>query len=401
MDRRNFLKFGAASSAAFFLSPYAKLYSASQYKDKKLFLIILRGGLDGLSMVVPYGDNDYQKMRGQYAIKKPRDENGALNLDGYFGLHPKLGNLKEMYDKKELIIFNAVATPYRNRSHFAAQEVLENGGDKPGLNDGWINRLILNQDNSSALSLTKETPFILSGESKNVSSYYPQQISQSKRDLTHKISQLYLQDEKLSKPVEQFIDIDKIAAIPIAGEDVKAYKNSPPASELERLIYSASQIMKQNNNFNIAVFNVGGWDTHRNQGVVNGVLANRMQNLAKGLSKIKTYMAKDWKDCCFLCVTEFGRTVQFNGTNGTDHGSASVALLGGGAVKGGKILGDWPLLNRNRLYQKRDLLPTTDMRKIFKSTLRDHLKVDYKIIEDKVFPGSMKIRYFNHLFKSR
>ncbi len=398
INRRNFLK-TLAFGSFFALAPNVKLYSAGVRQDKKLFLIILRGGLDGMAMMPPFADINYQKIRGDMAIGLPGENGGALNLDGFFGLHPALIGLKTLYDDKELIMFNAVATPYRNRSHFAVQDVLENGATTPeSTQDGWLNRLVSNDQKNSAVALSKETPFILSGGAKNVSSFYPHKIAPDTQNLINKIADLYRGDTLLENSIDQFMQIDKTAMKRLSKDDINSDKNSAPSGELENLLLSTAQLMKVEGGANIAVLNVGGWDTHANQGSVGGDLAKKMADLSQALAKIKIYMGKEWKNSCFLTVTEFGRTFHINGTKGTDHGTASIAMLGGGAVNGKKILGTWPGLAPTQLFEKRDLNATTDIRKIFKSVISGHLGVNQTAIENSIFPDSSTTGYFSDLF---
>ena len=369
--------------------------------DVRLVLVILRGAVDGLALAAPYGDGNYTSLRGELALNAPGEQNGLLKLDGLFGLHPALANVHNLYEDKQALVVHAVASPYRERSHFDGQDVLENGASRVGdLRDGWLNRAIGplggGLGDETAIALSQTTPLVLRGDN-SVTSWAPSNLPDADDDTLRRIQALYANDEFFATRLTQALASQEIAG-GMSGMDKKRRGND--AAQSKALMEAAARFLTAPDGPSIAVLEAGGWDTHANQGAATGSLATRLRGLDEGLAALQAGMGSDWSRTVVAVVTEFGRTVKVNGTRGTDHGTATAALLLGGAVNGGRVLADWPGLGTNDLYQGRDLYPTTDLRSIFKSVLSDHLLIPPAYIEREVFPDSAGAKPINDLIRS-
>jgi uncharacterized protein (DUF1501 family) len=413
LTRRRFL-LGTGALAAGAALPGMLLANASgaapgawapRANSARLVVVILRGALDGLSAVPPYADPSYAGLRGELAIAAPGAADGALALDGAFGLHPSLAFLHDRFAAGELIVFHAVSSPYRDRSHFDGQNVLENGLTKPiGSADGWLNRAIaaLPRDSSladRAVAVSQNVPLILRGDSPVISKS-PQITADMDEDLLVRLQDLYSTDEWFSARLSQAMQTEKLAdgaadaALPVMME---APAGSDRVSALARM---AAVLMRGEGGPQIAVFEATGWDTHANQGAAKGVLAQRLGGLDKALRTLSDELGPIWSRTAVLVVTEFGRTAAMNGTRGTDHGTGSCALLAGGAVRGGRVISDWPGLSRSALLDGRDLKPTLDLRSVFKAVLGEHLHIDAKSLDARVFPDSSGARPLQGLVRA-
>ena len=402
MQRRDFLKL-ISSGIIINSLPNLRVLAADIKSNTKFILVILRGGLDGLAMIPPYKDKNYERIRGELALPMPDEVGGVIDLDGFFGMHPVIDSLLPMYKKKDLMFIHAVSTPYRSRSHFDVQDVLENGTKSPmGAKDGWLNRLVQHspgKNSYSGVALSKELPLILSGKNHNITTWYPEKSRKKRKNFAEEMMDLYNNDKLLGPLISEAIRFNRMVEESLSKEDRMSGRNANYSNETEKLLYSASNLLKAEKGPNIAVINVGGWDTHANQGVAGGVLANRMGQLATALSKIPDYMDNEWENTVFSVVTEFGRTVKPNGTRGTDHGTGSISLLGGGKVKGGSVYTKWPGLKENLLYEERDLRATIDMRSIFKSILHYPMGISKSIIEKNIFPDSYEAGFIRNFFR--
>jgi uncharacterized protein (DUF1501 family) len=373
----------------------------------RLVVVILRGALDGLSAVPPYADPGYAGLRGELAVAAPGAADGALALDGAFGLHPSLGFLHERYAAGELIAFHAVSSPYRDRSHFDGQSVLENGLTKPiGSADGWLNRAIaaLPRDSSiadRAVAVSQNVPLILRGDSPVISKS-PQITGDMDEDLLARLQDLYSTDEWFSARLSQAMQTEKLADGATADAAVPPMMTAPAAGpdRVSSLARMAAVLMRGEGGPQIAVFEATGWDTHANQGAAKGVLAQRLGGLDKALRTLADELGPIWSQTAVLVVTEFGRTAAMNGTRGTDHGTGSCAFLAGGAVRGGRVISDWPGLSRSALLDGRDLKPTLDLRSVFKTVLGEHLHIDAKSLDARVFPDSNGARPLHGLMRA-
>ena len=390
LTRRSFFRAGIACSTLALAGAHARFAFAALPDDRRFIVVILRGGLDGLAAVPPHGDPDYAGLRGQFAL--PQSGAGApIDLDGFFGLHPSLHNLSEMWRENELAIFHNVSTPYRDRSHFDAQNVLETGGVKPHLlNDGWLNRALqpLGLDTGNgALAVSSSPPLLLDGKTR-VTSWTPSRLPVPDEEFLLRVEALYANDAALSDALKNAL-ATRAAANAAVHDNAGAMGQRPNApGAIAPVMEGAGRILAAADGPRVAVFDVSGWDTHFNQGAGEGQLARRLQALDEGLMALKTALGPAWQKTAVVAASEFGRTVAVNGTGGTDHGTASVAFLFGGAVAGGAIHADWRGLKPTALRDGRDLPAETDTRAIFKAILADHLGVGRQPLEERVFPDS-------------
>jgi uncharacterized protein (DUF1501 family) len=379
--RRHALGLMAGTAAAL---PFGgvRIALAAMAGDKRLVVVILRGALDGLAAVPPYADPDYRSVRGALAFK---DE--LLDLDGKFGLHPALAALHEMYRARELLAVHAVATPYRSRSHFDAQDLLENGtAEARGARDGWLNRAILLMgagDRRLGLAVGETVPLLLRGPAP-VSAWAPQQLPAVDADFLAQLATLYRGDPLLGPAIREGVAAQRMNDS-VLGEDGKMAPGGPRVM-LKTAAGAVGKLLADKAGPRVAVLEVGGWDTHANQGLRDGRLAGNLAMLDEGLGALKTSLGPAWRDTAVLVVTEFGRTAAPNGTNGTDHGTGGIAFLAGGAVAGGRVVTRWPGLAR--LFEGRDLAPTTDLRAVAKGVLGEHLGLDPAAVDRVVFPNS-------------
>jgi len=395
LTRRRFLLGTSALAAGAALPRRLFAYTGAAAPGSRLVVVILRGALDGLSAVPPYADPDYAGLRRELAIAAPGAADGALMLDNAFGLHPSLGFLHERYSAGELIVFHAVSSPYRDRSHFDGQNVLENGLTKPlGSADGWLNRAIaaLPRDPrvpDRAVAVSQNVPLILRGDA-SVISKSPQVTPDVDEDLLTRLQDLYSKDDWFSARLSQAMQTEKLAVG--AASDARASPmmatRGAGADRLSPLARMAATLMRTDAGPLVAVFEATGWDTHANQGAARGLLAQRLGGLDHALRTLSDELGPLWSQTAVLVVTEFGRTAAMNGTRGTDHGTGSCAFLAGGAVRGGRVISDWPGLSRAALLDGRDLKPTLDLRSVFKTVLGEHLHIDAKSLDARVFPDS-------------
>jgi uncharacterized protein (DUF1501 family) len=384
LNRRTFVISSALGGVATLLP---RIPFAATKTDARFVLVILRGALDGLAAVPAYGDGNYASKRGALAITSP-----AQKLDGMFALHPSMTNLYQRYRDKELIVFHAVASPYRERSHFHGQDLLESGTPElKGARDGWLNRALAGMPTAKsrstdqiAVALAQNVPLVLRGDAA-VNSWAPSRLPDTDADTLQRIADLYSTDEYFATRLQS-----ALAADGIAGEGMATMGGGKrdPLNGFTNVTTAAGKFLAASDGPRVAVIEVGGWDTHANQGAEQGQLANRLRSLDQGLETLRTSLGPAWQDTAMLVVTEFGRTVAVNGTRGTDHGTATCAFLTGGAISGGRVIADWPGLANSDLYQQRDLRPTLDLRSVFKGVLSSHLGVSETHLETLVFPGS-------------
>jgi uncharacterized protein (DUF1501 family) len=396
VTRRRFLV-GAGALAASAALP--TVLFAKTGGPARLVVVILRGALDGLAAAPPHGDPHYALLHRELAIAAPGAADGALGLDSMFGLHPSLQFLHERYLGGELIMFHAVASPYRDRSHFDGQNVLENGLARPlGSADGWLNRALASlprgthQERAVAVSLN--VPLILRGDAP-VLSKSPLETPDIDEDLLARLADLYSKDDWFSARLSEAVQSEKLIdasgggmAAPAALAGAPAVAGKPPTDRLSGVARMAGTLMHSEGGPEIAVIEASGWDTHANQGGVKGTLAQRLSGLDHALRGLADELGALWEQTAVLVVTEFGRTAAMNGTRGTDHGTGSCAFLAGGAVRGGRVIADWPGLAPNALLENRDLKPTLDLRSVFKGVLDEHLHLDGKSLTTRVFPDS-------------
>lgn len=372
-------------------------------RDPRLLVIVLRGALDGLGAVAPVGDPDWIGLRGDRALvldgKTP-----ALPLDSFFALNPAMPNLHRLFKAQQATIVHATATPYRERSHFDGQDVLESGIARPGAVDtGWLNRALVELASdgqvdlrgSRALGVGAVTPLVVRGKAP-VMSWVPQKLLAASDDTQARLLDLYQHtDPKLAVALQARMRLASLGGtgamdVPGPGE-LPEYSIARLRAYVAETAGTAARFLAKPDGPRVGAAGFVGWDTHINEGAVSGQLANLLGALDVALAAIETNMGDAWRETVVAVVTEFGRTARINGTNGTDHGTGTVALLVGGALKGGLVIADWPGLKQAQLYEDRDLKPTTDLRAVLKGLLRDHLRVDERVLASTVFPDSADI----------
>jgi len=363
--------------------------------DSRFVLIILRGALDGLAAVPPFGDGNYAAKRGALAITAPE-----YRLDGLFALNPGFTHLYERYRANELIVFHAAASPYRERSHFDGQDLLENGTTRPGVaRDGWLNRALpalpaarVHTTEQLAVALSQNLPLVLRGDAP-VNSWAPSRLPDADGDTLQRIADLYETEPYFAERLQAALAASTLAngGMMAAGRD--------PLGQFGQISSAAGRLLAAPNGARIAVIEASGWDTHANQGAEQGQLVNRLHALDNGIDALRVALDDAWGKTAVMVVTEFGRTVAVNGTRGTDHGTATSAFLVGGAVNGGKVVADWPGLATSSLYQGRDLQPTLDLRCVFKGVLAAHLGASESVLETRIFPESRNARVLDGLIR--
>lgn len=408
LQRREFLASALLSGGALLTSRLA--FAGAAPSPSRLIVIILRGALDGLAVVPPYGDPGYARLRGELAFAAPGSANGVRRLDSLFGLHPSLAFLHECFGARELIAFHAVASPYRERSHFDGQDVLESGYTRPhAVQTGWLNRALATlpaarsaQHTETGVALGQNVPLMMRGPAA-VASWSPSRLAALDADTLDRLTDLYSHDALLSQRFADALDANAIAMQ--AGDDGDAAKllaqpekgAARGSARYTEVIHAAAGFLRRDEGPRVAVFDTTGWDTHANEGAAQGQLAARLTALDAGLRTLKQQLGLAWRDTAVLLVTEFGRTAAINGTRGTDHGTGGAAFLLGGAVRGGRVIADWPGLAAGALYEGRDLKPTLDLRAVMKGVLAEHVQVATGALDREVFPDSASVRALSGL----
>ena len=394
--RRRFLhsglKLGIGGALAAALPGVSFAATPGAPRTPPFVVVILRGALDGLAAVPPYGDDGYAHARGAIAIARPGGAQGALDLNGFFGLHPALPLLHERYVARELVVVHAAASAYRERSHFDGQNVLENGGEHPsGSASGWLNRALgaLPGHGADGLALGQNVPLILRGPVP-VGSWAPTSMPEVEPELIERLRELYAGDATLASRLDEGTRIDALVSDDksIGGNPMQ--KAGGGAERLKAIAEAAGRMIAAPTGPRLAVMDAGGWDTHAGEGGAEGQLAGRLHGLDQVLDALRRGLGAEWPRTAILVCTEFGRTVEVNGTRGTDHGTGAAAFVLGGAVQGGRVLADWPGLSPRERHEGRDLRPTTDLRAVAKALLRDHLKIPERALAD-VFPGASAV----------
>jgi uncharacterized protein (DUF1501 family) len=393
ISRRGLLGAGVSFYAWAHLNRVA---SAAGARDPRLLVVILRGALDGLSAVPPISDPAYQDLRGEIALSK-EGAFAALPLDGYFALHPAMKTFARLYSEKKASVVHAAATPYRERSHFDGQDLLESGYDQPGrVDSGWLNRALQalpagqRVNPRGGLGIGPATPLILRG-SAPVMGWAPQQAPNAGDDLAQRVLDLYThRDPALGAALQAGLDTDRMAKQQgMTGEMAKQQGGSADPRGMAQAAQGAARLLLADDGPRVAALSFDGWDTHANQGGATGRLATLLGGLDGAFAVFEEVLKPVWRDTAVVVVTEFGRTARINGTVGSDHGTGTVAFLLGGAVQGGHMFADWPGLAQNQLHEGRDLKPTIDLRVVLKGLLQDHLGLSASALADKVFPGSV------------
>lgn len=394
MDRRFFLKtsgiglasFGMMAAAPDFLHQFAAAQTKSGYGKKKVLVTIFqRGAVDGLNMVVPHGDSEYYNLRRQIAIQAPGKTEGAVDLDGNFGLHPAMASLEKFWKSKQLGLIHSSGSPDNTRSHFDAQDYMESGtpGFK-GTRDGWLNRTLQATGGKAdspfrAVSMTQQLPRALYGKAPSIAmtnlADFTIKAGLYTADLKGGFEGVYQQNVKDSlgetgkETFEAVNFLKKANPAQYKPENGAVY----PASQLGRSLAQIAQMIKAGIGLEVAFAEAGGWDTHVNQGGARGQLANLLRDFANSIAAFGTDLGKRMDDVVVLTMSEFGRTARENGSRGTDHGHGNAMLVLGNSVKGGKVYGDWKGLKNDQLNEGRDLAVTTDFRDVFTEAASKHL----------------------------
>jgi uncharacterized protein (DUF1501 family) len=407
MNRRFFLKSGSIALASVGMSLSAPGFlqrallaneRSAGGKRKTLVAIFQRGAVDGLNMIVPFGESNYYDLRPSIAIAKPggTSQETAVDLNGFFGLHPSMSSLKPLWDSKRLAIVHASGSPDNTRSHFDAQDYMESA--TPGVkstSDGWLNRYLQSKKDDQqspfrAISLTQQMPRALQGKAQVVAmsnlANFAIRAGKSSASVQGGFEAIYSRNKnemlgETGRETFEAINYLKNAnPAQYKPENGAQYPQGPFGNSLLQI----AQLIKAGVGLEIAFTDIGGWDTHVNQGNVRGQLANRLQDFSSAIAAFHQDLGQRMDDVVVLTMSEFGRTVRENGNRGTDHGHANAMLVLGNSVRGGQVYGKWPGLESDQLYEGRDLALTTDFRDVFGEVAARHLgTVNLKT----VFPG--------------
>ncbi|HEX8319759.1 DUF1501 domain-containing protein [Longimicrobium sp.] len=380
MDRREFLKTMCSGGIATFGFPVVSFAQVRQ--SGRLVFVLLRGGFDGLAAVVPYGDPAYEGLRGPLAFQ----DGDLVPLTPVFGLAPGLAPLREFWDRGEMVALHAIAIPYRTRSHFDGQAILETGLDRPvGASDGWLNRLLqIMPGERSGIAIASGMPRSMAG-AHEVQTWSPTQLGAVTDEYLDRLAVLYRADGTLHNRFEAALQQQELV-----GEEEMAGAGARRGG-VTPLLRSAARILRQSTGPNVAAVEFSGWDTHANQGLAGGALDRLLGQLAEGLVAFRAEMQDAWADTTVVVMTEFGRTARPNGSRGTDHGTAGAGFLIGPKVARSAVLADWPGLGDTALYEGRDLRPTLDTRAVLKAAVAGTFDLT-AAQADRIFPGSEGVR---------
>ena len=389
-NRRRFLGLSSAFAASLLL-PYRS--SLAGTRDPRFLFVVLRGALDGLSAAMPVGDPDFAKVREGFMADLTQ-AGAPLPIGPMFALNPQLKTLAGLYAKNQAAIVHAVATPYRDRSHFDGQEVLESGLPNVTHGDsGWLNRALAGLPRSASLptrdrqslAVGPVVPLVMRG-AVPVMSWSPEHLGAASDDTVARLLSLYqARDPMLAQALEQSNLVTAETSGMAAGQPAKGARG---LDAMLAMADGAARLLVRPDGPRIAALSIDGWDTHADEKPGTGRLGKLLGLLDQLFDHLQQGLAPVWNDTVIVAATEFGRTVRINGTAGTDHGTGTVAFVLGGAVKGGRVIADWPGLADKSLYEGRDLKPTTDLRAVLKPVLADHLGIDRKFLDEHVFPAS-------------
>lgn len=382
-------------------------------RDPRFVMVILRGGMDGLAAVAPVGDPAYAAVRDGHLL--PQDgPNARLPLDGFFALNGRMTATHALWQKGEALFVHAAHTPYRERSHFSGQDVLENGTpSETHFRDGWLGRALAEIPTvgsvtpRSGLAVATAVPLILKG-GPEVLTWMPPGLPPASDDTRMRLLDLYTHtDPALAAFLEAGLSLEAVAGseaemLAAMGEINGAARGGPARrmQEVDQTAASVGRVMTAEDGPRIAVVDLTGFDTHRRQGDVDGTLADQLALVDRLVDRLQTTLAPVWGDTVIAIATEFGRTVRINGSAGTDHGAATVAMLVGGAVAGGRVIADWPGLREEALFDGRDLMPTTDVRALFKGVLADGFGIGERLLAERVFPETAGVKPLDGLLRS-
>ena len=390
ITRRKFIETACWSGVASSVIPTVSFARAPT--DNRLIFVLLRGAMDGLHSIVPVGDPAYRVTRGPLAY----EASDLTMIDDIFGLAPGLSLLAPDLKRGELLPIQCVAIPYRTRSHFDAQSVLETGMNRPvGSATGWINRTlkVLGGETGLGIAVGGGLPKSLQGDI-SVSTWAPGGRQIENESFNEFLAVLYQNDPELSQSYKAALMLKEQAM----GMNLHQNKG---LKRVNQLFSTTAKFLSEPEGPRIAALELSGWDTHANQGLKGGLLDRNLEVLARGLKTLKSGFSKNnWKKTVVVVATEFGRTAAPNGNKGTDHGTAGATLLYGGSVRGGKVLADWPGLGEAKLFEGRDLRPTLDTRQILKGILAHQFDLAPKVLNEEVFPDSGAISALSNLMKS-
>ena len=389
------------ASGALFAWAYVPRLARAEGRDPRLLVVVLRGALDGLAAVAPVGDPEWARLRGEKALLLGSAA-PALPLDSFFALNPAMPNLHRLFKAGSATLVHAVATPYRERSHFDGQDVLESGVGSPGAADsGWLNRaLAALQPGGHAAGGSKDAfaigliaPLVVRGPAP-VMSWTPRRLPPASDDTLTRVLDLYRHtDPVLARALEERLGLATIArAGGMDAQQPRAAGAGQVRAYFAESAGAAAKFLARPDGPRVGALAFDGWDTHADEGAVNGRLANLLAALDGAIAAIESEMKEAWRETVVAVITEFGRTARINGTDGTDHGTATIALLVGGALKGGRVVADWPGLKPANLHEGRDLKPTTDLRSVLKGVLKDHLRLEEAALSSKIFPDSSRAK---------
>ncbi|WP_256749004.1 DUF1501 domain-containing protein [Mesorhizobium sp. Mes31] len=395
-SRRAVLMTGGALFAWAYMPRFAR---AADNRDPRLIVIVLRGALDGLSAVGPVGDPDYAALHGDIALSLA-GPHAALPLDGFFALNPAMPVFARLFRNGQAAVVHAAATGYRERSHFDGQDVLESGFAGPGhVATGWLNRALESLPAGDrvatlgGLAVGPSTPLVIRGAAP-VLGWAPQSLPAPSDGLAARVLDLYRhRDPILAVALQKGLDADRMALDDQMGATAMKPKGGlDSAAGMRQAAQGAAKLIAAEDGPRVAALAFDGWDTHVNEGGATGRLATLLGGLDGAFDEFQKGLGDRWKDTAIVVITEFGRTARINGTVGTDHGTGTVVLLAGGAIKGGRVIADWPGLKPAQLYEQRDLAPTSDVRAVLKGLLADQFGLWAAVLGDKVFPESAAVK---------
>ncbi len=394
MTTRRQLLQGVAATTLFAALPATPSF-ASGAPQPRLVVVLMRGGVDGLALIPPWADARYRSARGDAALSPPGSDGGVVDLDGFYGLHPALAPLLPLWRDGDLAAVHATGLPYRDRSHFDSQNVLESGSSRPfKRDDGWLNRAVqaLGGENPP-MAVGRTVPLLLRGTA-TATSADPLRDWLPDNALMNAVLGMYAHDAELGAALSTGLQTQAMLQAHRAGASGRRRRTGDPDA-FQHGARVVGHVLADPAGPRVAVIDTGGWDTHTGQAAG---LDRMLGSLSQALLNLKAGLGPVWSHTTVLFLTEFGRTVSANGTGGTDHGTGSATLLAGGAVNGGKVYGDWPGLATTAQFEGRDLHPTTDLRAVIKGVLQGHLGVSSAELEGQVFPSTTDVKPLRSLF---
>ncbi len=381
--------------AASFTLGRASLAVAAAPTEKRFVVVLLRGALDGMGAVIPYGDSNLSTYRPELIPGAVGTQGGMLDLGGFYGLHPALAGFHQIYQAGELLPVHAVAGPYRIRSHFEAQDLMEYGSEH-AMSSGWLNRVAEQMPTTSktgtqtALSVGATLPLLLRGPAK-VGSWLPKSFSRPEADLYARLQALHHADPVTGPALAEGLKERGFTDATLSGSAEQANKYA-----FQSLCASAGHLLAAADGPRLAALEIGGWDTHVGQ---KNRLGGALKPLGDGMTALKSALGDAWRQTVVLVMTEFGRTVRANGSGGTDHGTGTVAFIMGGAVAGGRVQANWPGLSSSNLFENRDLQPTADLRSVTKGILAHHFGLNTQALA-RIFPESERAAALGGLLRA-